>query len=319
MRKIVILIDLEARLVDRIREIAPAPDWNVIVSADQAVYGPHLADAEIVAGSDGDFAEPDLNQNAALRWFHVWAAGVNRIPFAEFKRRGIRLTNSGGVHPVPIAETVLGLMLAWTRQIDQAIRNQTERKWVQWEDIREMSGKTIAILGVGRIGSEIARIAKAFNMTVLGIRRSGAAAPFVDEMHGMAGWDAGLGRCANGVKVMPPQPETYRFMNRDRFSAMKPDGFYINVGRGGTTDTAALVEALCERRIGGAGLDVMKPEPLPAGHPLWGLENVIITPHIAGSTVHYYERAVEIFAENLQAYVRDGSLVRNVVDLDQGY
>lgn len=317
MRKIVIMTDLEERHIDQIREIIP--DWDVIVSEDQAVYEPHLADAEIITATDRDFVALGLIQKPALRWFHTWAAGVEFMPFAELKNRGIRLTNSGGVHPVPITENIFGLMLAWTRKISAAIRNQVEQKWVRWDAINEISGKTIAILGVGNIGAETARIAKAFNMTVLGIRRTGDAMPFVDEMHVLTDLDAVLGRSDYVVNILPKTADTSRIMNRDRFAAMKPDAFYISVGRGSTTDTDALVEALTNQQIGGAGLDVMDPEPLPAGHPLWDLENVIITPHISGSSVHYFDRAVEIFAENLRAYVKDGSIVRNEVDLEKGY
>jgi len=169
------------------------------------------------------------------------------------------------------------------------------------------------------VGTEIARIAQAFGMHTLGVRRSGRPAPHVDDMRTPDRLDEALAESDVVVNVLPHTEETVRLFDAVRFSRMKPSAIFINVGRGTAVDTDALTEALKNGVIAGAGLDVCEPEPLPEDHPLWALDNVILTPHIGGATERYKARMTELFVANLQAYLATGTPAKNIVDYAKSY
>lgn len=294
---------LEESLLDRIRRAAPEFEiWAAGRSApDERLY----AEAEIICGWNGKAEELALAPGSALKWVQTWGAGVEKLPLRTIKERGIWLTNASGVHAYPISESVFAMLLAFTRRLHRAVRNQSERKWEAATDQTEAHGRTIAVLGVGEIGKEVAKIAKAFGMTVLGVRRSGEPEMYVDRMTTFEGLAGVLAESDYIVNCLPLTEETRHVIDEARFRAMKPNAFYINIGRGGTTDTAALVEALRDGRIAGAGLDVFEQEPLPPDHPLWEMDNVILTPHHTGLTAEYNRRVVDIIVANLAAY-REG-------------
>ncbi|WP_348635142.1 D-2-hydroxyacid dehydrogenase [Paenibacillus sp. PvP091] len=174
-------------------------------------------------------------------------------------------------------------------------------------------------MGVGAIGEETARLAKAFGMNVLGFRRSGKSSPYVDRMYDRHGLDELLAASDYIVVTLPLTKETGHLIGRREFQWMKSSAFFINIGRGATTDTDALINALQEGVIAGAGLDVFEQEPLPESSPLWGMEQVIMTPHNSGSTVYYDERVVELFLHNLRDYVEGREPSLNRVDLEKQY
>jgi phosphoglycerate dehydrogenase-like enzyme len=211
------------------------------------------------------------------------------------------------------------MILAFTRKLHVYVRNQQEKKWHHANLGSEMHGKTIGILGIGAIGSETARLAKAFGMKTLGLRRKAIPHESVDRMFDPSELHDLLSHCDYVVNTLPLTDETSHIIGREAFTFMKTDAFYVNIGRGRTTDTAALIDALASGRIAGAGLDVFEIEPLPAESLLWDMENVIITPHSSGSTSQYDNRVVDIFLENLQSYLQVGAPVRNLVDLDMQY
>ncbi|MCL6452387.1 MAG: D-2-hydroxyacid dehydrogenase [Alicyclobacillus sp.] len=320
MPTILCLRSLTAAQLHRIE--AAAPGWTVIVGqeAEQESWLPHVAAAEILAGWSRQ-AEHALKSapETALRWVQNWGAGVDTLPLAFFQERGIQLTNASGVHAYPIAETVLAMMLGLTRKIHTYVRNQQAHKWHHAHLSQEMHGRTVTILGIGAIGSEVARLCQAFGMRVLGVRRSARPHSGIDQMFSLTELTSAVAESDYIVNTLPLTPETRGVVSQQVIAAMKPTAFYINIGRGATTDEAALITALAEGRLAGAGLDVFLTEPLPADSPLWDMENVILTPHTSGSTEHYNERALDIFLENLHAYVRGQALVRNVVDLERAY
>ena len=172
----------------------------------------------------------------------------------------------------------------------------------------------MGIIGAGEIGSETARIAQAFGMRTVGIRRSGQPAPHFDEIYDGAHALDVLAMSDVVVNILPGTDETRHWFNRARLAAMKPSALFLNVGRGMTVDTSALVEALREGRLAGAGLDVFEEEPLPDDHPLWKFDNVIVTPHIGGITASFKERIADLLAENLSAYAKTGKPKLNEVD-----
>jgi phosphoglycerate dehydrogenase-like enzyme len=233
--------------------------------------------------------------------------------------RGIVLTNASGVHAFPISETILAMMLAFARKLHLSIRHQEQRAWKSVGPLGEIHGQTMGVIGVGAIGEETARLGKAFGMKVLGVRRSGAPSPHVDRMYGQDGLDEVLQQSDYVIVTLPLTPETRHLIGQREFMRMKASAYFINIGRGGTVHTEALLDALREGRIAGAGLDVFEQEPLPAASPLWEQENVIITPHNSGATVYYDDRAADIFLANLKAYLHNGRPSINVVDFNKNY
>ena len=294
MRNMICLHGLTPEQEERIR--AAAPEWSILFGRpnelDRSVY----RDAEVILGWCGTAAEECLQQDSKLRWVQLWSSGADYMPFAALQEKGIMLTDAGGVHPVPMAETVFAMLLAFTRGLPWAIRNQQQRSWNKEGHFTELTGKTIGIIGVGHIGTEIARLAQAFGMRVSGVRRSKRSAPYVEAIYSLEELDKVLEESDVVVNVLPKTDRTLRLFDEGRFAAMKAGALFINVGRGTTVETDALVRSLQEGHLGGAGLDVFDIEPLPEDHPLWSMDNVIITPHIGGNTDQLKERVTALFS-----------------------
>ncbi|MFE5320514.1 D-2-hydroxyacid dehydrogenase [Paenibacillus sp. NPDC056579] len=317
MRTMIIMHGLSSEQRERLDSIAPG--WRIIQGKEKELWQPHLRDAEIVAGWNDTAAQECLLPEAKLRWVQCWGAGVDWLPLQAFADKGVLLTSVSGVHAYPISETIFAMMLSLTRKLHVSIRKQINKQWSNPGSLGEIHGKTMGIIGVGAIGEETARLAKAFHMRVLGVRRSGEPSPFVDRMYDLQGLHEVLAESDYVIVTLPLTTETRHLFRKAEFEAMKPSAYFINMGRGGTADTEALLHALNSGRIAGAGLDVFEQEPLPADHPLWELEQVIITPHNAGLTTVYNERAFEIFARNLQNYIEERELSANLVDLAKQY
>jgi phosphoglycerate dehydrogenase-like enzyme len=317
MRKLVITHHLAQPFIDQIKSVAK--DWEVVHVKDQSIWEPHLKEAEIVAGWKKELAVECLEADSNLRWVQTWSAGVDSLPLEQLGKKEVILTSANGVHAFPISETILSLMLSLTRKIHAYVRNQVEKKWHHAHMKLEMHSKTVGIIGVGAIGKETARLSKAFGMKVLGLRRSGKTEEFVDKMYRPDGLNELLSQCDYVVVTAPLTKDTYQMIGTEQFKAMKETAFFINIGRGETTDEKALIQALQTDQIAGAGLDVFEKEPLSEGSPLWELENVIITPHTSGSTEYYDERVMDIFLPNLDAYIKEKDPHINRVDYIKGY
>jgi phosphoglycerate dehydrogenase-like enzyme len=317
-RKLIITQDLHPSYKEIINDIIP--EWDIYIGKDPSIWVDHLKDAEIVAGWKKEVKEHCLEGSSKLKWLQTWSAGVNNVPLSELEARDIQLTSANGVHAYPISETIFGLMLALTRKIHTYVKNQQSKKWHHGHMNLEMHEKTVGIIGVGAIGKETAKIAKAFGMKVIGVRHSGLEEENVDEMYTQDHLNDILPLCDYVVITLPLTKKTYRLIGDEQFKLMKSTAFLINIGRGEIIDEAALVQALTENEIAGAGLDVFEKEPLSEDSPLWELENVIITPHTAGSTEHYNKRVMDdIFIPNLKSYVTGGKTTINLVDFEKGY
>ncbi|MGG3891004.1 D-2-hydroxyacid dehydrogenase [Metabacillus fastidiosus] len=317
-RKIVITHDLQDEQLQRIKEIAI--DWDIISSRDENIWLDHIKDAEIIVGWKKGIAEHSIQPNSKLRWFQSWSAGINKLPLESFKELNIILTGASGVHAYPVSETIFALMLALTRKIDTYVKNQREKKWHHSGLSLEMHEKTVGIIGVGAIGKETAKIAKAFGMRVLGVRHSGKREEYVDEMFKLDELDSIIPACDYIVITLPLTEETYHLFGAKQFQLMKKSAFFINIGRGNIVVEQELIKALQQKTITGAGLDVFEKEPLSEDNPLWNLENVIITPHSSGSTEHYAKRVIEdIFIPNLQSYLAGETPPINLIDYEKGY
>ena len=317
-RKLIIAQNLHKELVSAIEEIIP--EWDLIVGKEKSIWQDHLQDAEIIAGWQKDMAENVLADHTKLRWIQSWSAGINNMPLEDFKSRKILLTSANGVHSFPISETIFALMLGLTRKIHTYVRNQQTKKWHHSGLRLELHGKTMGLFGVGAIGRETAKIAKAFGMNVLGFRRSGETEDYVDKIYTLEQMNDVLPQCDYVVVTLPLTNETKQLFGKEQFKRMKPSSFFINIGRGDLVVESELIQALQDDKIAGAGLDVFEKEPLSEDNPLWELENVIITPHTAGSTEHYDHRVIEdIFIPNLKSYLQNEELPINLVDYLKGY
>ncbi|MBO7746257.1 D-2-hydroxyacid dehydrogenase [Paenibacillus sp. MWE-103] len=278
-------------------------------------------EAEIIFGWDAKVKEVALQEGTKLRWIQSWSSGIDSLPLDRLEARGVRLTDASGVHARSVSETAVAMMLGLSRGIAAAVRNQRTGAWESPETLAEMNGGTVAIVGAGEIGREVARIARAFDMRVLAVRRSGGAVPEADAAYAADRLDEALREADYVVNILPLTNETAHLFQAERFAAMKRGAYFINVGRGGTVRTEDLVAALEQGVIAGAGLDVFEQEPLPADHPLWALPNVILTPHNAGGlTARNVERLVRLVAANLGIYLSgEPEKLRNLVDYGKRY
>lgn len=315
-RTLVINMEIDKIYLDKIKEVAP--EWNV-VSGKYEDIKEELKRAEIIANWNKGI-ESVIDENAKLKWIQSWSAGVNNLPLEKLEQKHVAITSANGVHAYPISETIFALMLGLTRNIHTYTRQQLEKKWHHANLELEMHEKTIGIFGVGAIGLETAKIAKAFGMKVLGVRHSGKAADYVDHMYRPDQMAEVLPQCDYVVITLPLTKETKHLFGTREFNLMKKNAFLINIGRGSIIVEDELITALKNKNIAGAGLDVFATEPLPEESPLWEMDNVIITPHTSGSTEHYTERVInDIFLPNLKRYLQDGMVEINLVDYKKGY
>lgn len=278
-----------------------------------------LAEAEVIYG----FRLPeDLVRRAPrLRWVQVMSAGVDRfLEDEEFRKSKVVLTNVSGIHAVPIGEFVICLILMFTKGAPLSFQLKQQRKWERFLPT-VLRDKTVGIVGLGSIGREVARLSKAFGMRVLAMRRSARAtgrARYVDLLLPPDRLPQLLAQSDFVVLALPLTMETRGLIGERELRTMKRSAYLINIARGEIVDEPALVRALEEGWIAGAGLDVFATEPLPPDSRLWELPNVIFSPHIAGGMEDYVLRATEIFCENLKRYL-SGKRLLNVVDKRRGY
>jgi phosphoglycerate dehydrogenase-like enzyme len=291
-------------------------DLQWVKKADEAKSLLPEAEAIVTAGS----MDPSiLDLTPKLRWVQTLSAGVDQLPLERFSEREITVTNMSGVHQIQMSELTISLMLQWVRKSNLFHLNQLNQVWDHRITPGELFGKTIGIIGVGSIGEAVARKAKAFDMHVIGFNRTGDSQPYFDEIvTGDDGLSYLLQQSDFVVLLLPSTNKTYQFLRAEHFEQMKESAFLINLARGNVVHETEMIEALRHGRIAGAALDVFDQEPLPLESPLWKLENVIITPHIAGASVHYVERAAPIFYHNIREFLA-GRPLRNKVDLAEGY
>ncbi len=262
---------------------------------------------------------PSFAQATRLRWIHSIAAGVEHMLFPALVDSDVPLTNGRGAYRRSLGEFVILGCLYFAKDVRRLQRQQTDQRWETF-DMEELAGKTLGVVGYGEIGQASARLARAFGMRVLALRRHAATAEAVD---GEIAWPPDrlpdlLAASDYVVVATPLTPETRGLIGRDELALMKPTAVVINVGRGPVIDEAALVDALRAGRLRGAVLDVFEQEPLPAGHPLYALENVLVSPHTADHVPGWLEAGVDVFLDNLERF-RAGTPLRNVVDKRAGY
>jgi phosphoglycerate dehydrogenase-like enzyme len=296
-----------------VREAAPTAD--VTFAASVAEAGDAIAEADAIAGG----VRADTFAKAKkLKWVHSWAAGVDNDLFPDMVASPVVLTSSAGNGAVPLAEHSMLLMLMLNRDVPRWMRAQTNRMWERHTH-GELNGLTLGIFGVGNSGADLAGKAQAFHMRVLGLRRNAdRAVPGVDQMYGPDQLYEFLGQCDFVVVTAPNTPATAGVFDETAFRAMKPSAYWICISRGGIADDDALLKALREGWIAGAGVDAHAVEPLPPDSPFWAMPNVIVTPHNGATTPATSQRGVDIFVANLKRFVA-GEPLFNVVDKAAGY
>jgi phosphoglycerate dehydrogenase-like enzyme len=302
---------------------AVAPDVELVVARTPAEAAKLAVDADGVIG----FCTKDIvTAGKKLRWIQVLSAGVeNYISIPEVVKSDIVLSNTQKVYAPEIGDHALAMLLAFTRGLRWQIPHQVnESTWglprgFNQSQFIELRGKTILVVGLGGIGTEVARRANAFGVKVIATDPKVTERPkFVHHLGRPAELKSLLGQADAVINCSPLTAETEKLFNADAFAAMKPSAFYIAVSRGKLTDTDALVYALKNKQIAGAGLDVTDPEPLPNDHDLWKMSNVIITPHVASRSEPRDERMWLMYRENLRRFAA-GEPLLGVVDKQKGY
>lgn len=256
-----------------------------------------------------------------LKWIHTRSAGLDNLLFPELIESPVVLTNGTGVFSQSLGEFVLGGILYFAKDFRRMIRSQTAGVWDPF-DIVEISGQTVGIVGYGDIGRAVATRVRAMGMRVLAVKRHGPPLynvdPLVAKIYGPDARCEMIAECDYVVVAAPLTPETRGMIGEAEFAAMKPDAVIVNVGRGPVIDEAAMVRALTERRIKGAVLDVFDKEPLPAGHPLYSLDNVLFSAHCADHTPDWMEQAMRFFLDQFERF-RTGVPLHNIVEKKLGY
>ena len=310
-----------AEMAARVRE--RWPQMNVVRHPTYDRMEEDLPDADIFVGYS---LRPEQFACARrLKWIHSTAAGVAQLMFPELRASDVAVTNASGVHSIPMAEHILGMLIALARHFPLALRYQLRRHWAQQEiwDLplrpRELAGQTLLIVGFGAIGRELARRARLIGMKIWAVTRSGKAKEeLAERVLPASQLQEALPQADFVVLTAPETPETYHLIGARELRAMKPAAFLINVARGSLVDEAALIAALEHSGIAGAALDVAEREPLPPESPLWTLENVLITPHISSASELLWERQADLVLENLDRWFSGRELL-NRVDLNRGY
>ncbi len=299
------------------------PDTRVIASGDASKLAEAAPEADVIL--NGEFKDPQLLKSTfplatRVRWVHTLSAGVEHVLSPEIIASPVPLTNGRGVFRRPLAEWAVGAMLHFLYDFRRLVRQQEAGMWADF-DIEELGSKTIGIVGYGEIGRAVAERAKPFGCKILALRRkpeNSAGDPLIDRAYAPSHIDEMLATCDFVVAAAPSTPETRGLIGPAQIAVLKSSAVVINIGRGPVIDEAALVAALESKKIRGAALDVFTVEPLPAGHPFYNMQNVLLSPHSADHTAGWRDRAVQFFLDNFERFAK-GEPLENIVDKHAGY
>lgn len=299
--------------MDRVREL----DVEACEADSEAAALDLIRDADAYYGR---MTPSLLTAGKKLRWIQATSAGLDGYYFPELRDSDVTVTNLRGIYSDVIAEHVFALLLSMARGIPAYFRSQQEGRWENKDiPVIHVAGTTLGVLGLGGIGLAVAERGHAFEMRVLALDPAPKGRPdYVERIYGVHELHEMLGEVDFFVICAPHTGETDRMIDAAALKAMKPSAIFINIGRGKVVDLAALTRALGNGEIAGAGLDVFEEEPLPEGHPLWAMENVMITPHVAAISDRIEDRRIGLILENIQRF-RDGEPLLNVVDNKRGY
>jgi len=299
------------------------PEMRVLHLPNYDHLAKELPDADIFVGYS--MRPEQLKEAKKLKWIHSTAAGVAQLMYSELRDSGIMVTNPSGIFSVPMAEHTMGLLLALARNFPDSVRGQDRARWAQqeiWDQpqhLTELNGKVLLIVGYGSIGREVAKRAKAFDMRVWGMTRSGMGEQaYVENIFAVSQLAEALPDADYVMICAPETAETKDLIGAAEIAKMKRGARLINVARGSLLDETALVQALESGALGGAALDVAQTEPLPAESPLWKAPNLFITPHTSGVSDRLWDRQTAILIDLLERWFAGQDLF-NQVDFARGY
>ena len=316
--------------------VLPAQRWSGDITGDPAFvraaaterrWAELLARADVLYGIPGNTGAElveTLRSAPRVRWVQARSAGAGEqlgdaIALDPARLRDVAVTSVSGIHAGPLAEFALLGLLAFAKRLPELARDKAGRAWPDVKPtMRVLAGRTVLVVGLGEIGLEVARLAGAFGMHVVGVRRTAEAVPGVDEVATPDRLTELAARADALVVTLPLTEATTGLVDRGALAALRPGAVVVNVGRGAVIDEAALVGGLRDGRLAGAALDVFAQEPLPPDSPLWSLDNVILSPHVAARTDDEDANAVALFADNLRRHL-DGAPLRNVLDSERLY
>ncbi len=296
---------------------------TIVTGSTAQHFANTASDAEIILNWSGSLAllRDVFLMSPRVRWIHSRSAGLEQVLFPELIASDVILTNGSGVFSPSLGEFALAAILYFAKDLRRMIRNQMAGVWEQF-DITMVSGQTLGIVGYGSIGREVATRARSLGMRVLAFRRDASKSmsdgSLLDRVYSSGQLSEMLQQCDYIVATLPLTQATRGLIGEAEFAAMKPSAVIINLGRGPTIDEKAMIEALSERRIRGAALDVFDHEPLPQGHPFYTMENVLLSPHCADHTPDWLDNAMRFFLEQLDRF-SSGEPLLNVVDKASGY
>lgn len=313
--KVVVGFRLEPTYVEYLHQTFP--DVTFALTRSKADVTTMLDGADVFFGWPTDEI---IQAGTSLLWLHLLGAGADGFDAKAVQQRGIVVTNSKGVAAPNIAEHVLALMFGFARALPVLARAQREQVWTKSQELRlfELQGQTLGIVGLGAIGQALTEKAGALGMKVMGVRRNPGPVLGIEVVYGINELPRLAAQVDHLVACLPGTAATKKLIGEPVFSVMKTGSYFYNVGRGSTVVTDDLLYALDHGPLAGAGLDVVDPEPLPAGHSLWRHPNVVLTSHTAGNTEQYWKRGIVLFAKNLRRYMQDDVLL-NQLDLANGY
>jgi D-2-hydroxyacid dehydrogenase (NADP+) len=286
---------------ERLRE--RFPELAIAMVDHHSKVGPHIARADALLTFAPMLSAKLLEQATRLKWVQALGTGVDNLTDQAALRKDVIVTNVRGIHRAPVSEAALAAMLALARNLPRAVRAQDERQWVRFP-AQLLHNKTVGILGIGLIAEALAPKCKAFGMRVVGVSSAPREIAGFDAMHGRDALLQVVGDFDFFVLLTPLTASTRNSIDAKVFAAMKPSGFLVNLARGGVVDEPSLVAALKTGRIGGAALDVFIEEPLPADHPFWAMDNVIITAHQGGFCDVYVDYALPTVEANMRCFLK---------------
>lgn len=317
---ILVLSDPRAGFLRALEPFSSRIDYTVTFDREKALSLAPQADIILHASFSAERIREVMPLARSAKWVHALSAGVDTVLTPEMLAHPSVLTNGRGAYARPLGEWVMGAALFFAKQFRARLQEQAEGVWRQ-ADVDELHGRTMGIIGYGEIGRACAERARPFGMRIVGVRRRSELSqsdPLLDRCGGLDRIEELIRESDYLVLATPFTASTAGMIGAAQIAWMKPSAVLINVGRGTVVDEAALVVALRERRILGAALDVFAQEPLPPGHPLFSLDNVLLSPHTADRTPGWLDRAMQVFTRNLEAWLSGGDLV-NIVDKQAGY
>lgn len=321
-------IDVPGEALTKLRQEFPSFEFSESTTKEEALQVVERVQILVAINASKEIIARAKN----CQWIQCLSAGVEDFLEIDEVRNNpdLLLTNASGVHGIPISEHIFAMLLGLTRNINSVIINQSKKSWVGLRDerpasITELYGKNMLVVGLGAIGLETAKKAKSFGMKVYAMKRNPSQSPkdthyseYIDKVLSKDDFASTLSQMDVVVDALPLTSETQGFFDSNFFSEIKSGAIFVNVGRGKTVSEFDMISALKSGKLGGACLDVFEEEPLPADSPLWEMSNVIVSPHIAGWTPKYFERAFAILEENLRRYSK-GERLLNLVQKNLGY